>query len=48
MTKQRNGKTLGELFMAMNKATNPVTKWSYNQAIANRLDRIERTNGERK
>lgn len=40
MTNDR--KTLGELFVAMHMTTNPVTRWSYRQAIANRLDRIER------
>jgi hypothetical protein len=38
----RNGKTLGELFIAMHMATNPVTRRSYRQAKANRLERIER------
>lgn len=35
------GKTLGELFLAMHATSNPVTRSSYRQAIANRLDRLE-------
>ena len=40
--KRVNGKTLGELFMEMHRTSNPVTKSSLRQAIANRLDRIEK------
>ncbi len=35
-------KTLGELFLLMHSTKNPVTRCSYRQAIANRLDRIEK------
>lgn len=35
-------KTLGELFILLHTTTNPVTRASYRQAIANRMDRIEK------
>jgi hypothetical protein len=41
MKKKRNGKTLGEIFLSMNKTKNPVTRYVYREIMANRLDRIE-------
>jgi hypothetical protein len=41
MKKKRNGKSLGEIFLAMNKTKNPVTRSVYREIMANRLDRIE-------
>lgn len=38
------GSTLGELFIKYEKETNPVTKSSYREIIANRLDRLESAN----
>ena len=35
-------KTLGEIWLAYHRTTNPVTRSVYRQMIANRLDRIEK------
>lgn len=42
MIKPKKRATLGELFLEEKRVTNPVTRWSYRQIIANRLDRIEK------